>query len=109
SYNKQVNKDLSFNFGLNFTTYKNKIVDLPDPGYFLSGSHESLGNLSKNEENNPMSSFYGYKVIGLFESEDDVKNSPTQTAAEAGRFKYQDTNGDGKITPEDRVFIGDPN
>src|SRR5690606_407876 len=43
SYNKQVNKDLSFNFGLNFTTYKNKIVDLPDPGYFLSGSHESLG------------------------------------------------------------------
>src|SRR5699024_1391492 len=26
-----------------------------------------------------------------------------------GRFRYEDTNGDGQITPDDRTFLGNPN
>ncbi|MCI0921421.1 SusC/RagA family TonB-linked outer membrane protein [Sphingobacterium rhinopitheci] len=109
NYNKSVNDNFSFNVGLNFTSYKNKIVDLPDPGYFTSGYHESVGSMSINEEGNAMGSFYGYKVIGIFNSEEEVQNSPTQTAAQAGRFKYQDTNQDGKINDQDRIILGNPN
>ena len=56
-----------------------------------------------------MSAFFGYKVIGLFQSAADVTNSPTQDGAAPGFFKYQDTNGDKKITADDRTFIGNPN
>jgi len=63
----------------------------------------------RNQEGQPVSSFFGYDVVGLFKDATDVNKSPTQTDAAPGRFKYRDVNGDGKITPADRTFIGNPN
>jgi TonB-dependent starch-binding outer membrane protein SusC len=37
-----------------------------------------------------------------------VTNSPTQDGAAPGRFKFKDTNRDGKINADDRVFMGSP-
>jgi hypothetical protein len=45
----------------------------------------------------------------LFQSATEVSSSATQDGAAPGYFKYQDTDGDGAITPADRVFIGNPN
>jgi hypothetical protein len=63
----------------------------------------------RNEVGQPVSSFYGYKVVGIFQNDDDVDKSPVQDASAPGRFKYQDTDGNGEITPDDRVFFGSPN
>jgi hypothetical protein len=63
----------------------------------------------RNEVGYPISSFFGYKVIGFFEDDADVAKSPEQAAAKPGRFKYLDANGDGKITDKDRVHFGNPN
>lgn len=112
--------ELSFNdqfgdFGLNLTamvtTYKNNIDKIADLVEFFDygGGTTRIGSNNRNQVDHPMSAFYGYKVIGLFQSADDVSESPVQDGAEAGFLKYQDTNGDKKISPEDRVFIGDPN
>ncbi|MEM9896657.1 MAG: SusC/RagA family TonB-linked outer membrane protein, partial [Bacteroidota bacterium] len=60
-------------------------------------------------ENGPYRGYYGYRILGLFQSQDEIDNSPNQNAvavAQPGSFKYQDTNGDGVITPEDRVLLG---
>jgi hypothetical protein len=62
----------------------------------------------------PLNAFYGYKVVGLFQSQDDIDKSPTQSGAKPGLFKYADLSGpdgvpDGKIDDNDRTFIGDPN
>ncbi|HEY8659476.1 MAG TPA: SusC/RagA family TonB-linked outer membrane protein, partial [Hanamia sp.] len=65
--------------------------------------------LVRNQVGHAVGAFFGYKVIGLFQSADDVAKSPTQTDAAPGLFKYQDVNGDGKIDANDRTFIGDPN
>ena len=53
--------------------------------------------------------FFGYQVIGLFQSYDDVAKSPTQQDAAPGRFKYADVNHDGVIDGNDRTFFGNPN
>jgi TonB-linked SusC/RagA family outer membrane protein len=53
--------------------------------------------------------FYGYKTAGIFQSAEDIANSPTQSDAQPGGFKYQDLNNDGKITSADRTVIGNPN
>lgn len=45
---------------------------------------------------------YDYQTNGeLWQLDDDIPNT-----ADVGSFKITDTNGDGKITPEDRVIIG---
>jgi hypothetical protein len=56
-----------------------------------------------------LNTFYGYKVVGLFQSPADVSGSPSQDGAAPGRFKYADMNGDKVINADDRTIIGNPN
>ena len=101
---------MSFSIGANVTTYKNEVVNIPDPGYFdVPFSSSLIGSLVRNQVGHPVGSFFGYQVVGLFRDSSDVAKSPTQTDAAPGRFKYKDVNGDGQITPDDRTFFGNPN
>ncbi|WP_236974136.1 SusC/RagA family TonB-linked outer membrane protein [Membranihabitans maritimus] len=108
-YNSPSGKDFTYSVGLNWTTYKNEVISVPDPGYFDAASHQQLGNIVRNQVGQEVSSFFGYEVIGLFQSETDVESSPEQSGAAPGRFKYKDVNADGVISEEDRTFLGSPN
>jgi TonB-linked SusC/RagA family outer membrane protein len=108
-YAGKISRDLNFNVSANITSYKNTVINIPGPGYFDAASQQQLGTLVRNQEGHPVSSFFGYDVIGLFSSADDVIKSPKQDGAAPGRFKYRDVNGDGAITTSDRTFIGNPN
>lgn len=105
--------ELNYSVGVNFTSYNNKVVDIPNPGYFYAGNmgtiSQYIGNAVRNEEGYPISSFYGYRVVGLFNSDQEVENAPVQDGAEPGRFRYEDINGDGKISGDDRTHLGSPN
>jgi TonB-linked SusC/RagA family outer membrane protein len=109
TYRKRINSGFNYSFGANITNYNNVVVDIPDPGYFFSGGHQAVGSMVRNEEGHPVSSFYGYKVTGLFNSQEEVDNAPVQNAAAPGRFRYEDVDGDGEITSDDRQHLGDPN
>jgi TonB-linked SusC/RagA family outer membrane protein len=107
--------DFGFDGSLVMTTYKNNIDKIAEGvTFFDAGNQTNTANRingvpSRNEVGHPMSSFFGYKMIGLFQSAAEVSEAPKQTGAEAGFIRYQDTDGDGTITPKDRVYIGDPN
>lgn len=98
-----------------FTTYKNTITAINGTQPFfdfnspVNEANRIGGNATRNFVGSALNTFYGYKVIGLFQSADDVTKSPTQKDAAPGRFKYADINGDGKITDADRTIIGNPN
>lgn len=49
-----------------------------------------------------------YIALGLFKGQDDIDNSPVQTwnQVKPGDIKYKDIDGDGVITPTDRVWLG---
>jgi TonB-linked SusC/RagA family outer membrane protein len=101
--------DLGFDGSIVGTTYKNNIDKIAEGvNFFDAGGGSRIGSFNRNEVGHSMSEFFGYKVIGLFQSAADVASSPTQDGAAPGLFKYQDTNGDGKIDATDRVFIGNP-
>jgi TonB-dependent starch-binding outer membrane protein SusC len=102
TYRGELGSDLRYSVGANVTTYNNEVVDIPDPGYFDSG-------VVRNQEGEPVSSFFGYKVLGLFNSAQEVADAPTQQGSAPGRFRFQDTNNDGIISADDRVALGDPN
>jgi TonB-dependent starch-binding outer membrane protein SusC len=105
--------DFGFDGGLVLSTVDNKITKITDGITFFDsqGGVTRIGGNSNNRNmvGHPMSEFFGYKVIGLFQSAADVASSPTQDGAAPGFLKFQDTNGDGKITADDRTFIGNPN
>jgi TonB-linked SusC/RagA family outer membrane protein len=102
TYHGKAGRDFRFDVSAIVTAYKNLVVKIPDPGYFDVG-------LVRNQQGYPVSSFFGYDVIGFFNDSAEIKNAPTQQDAAPGRFRYRDVDGDGKITTSDRTFIGNPN
>jgi TonB-linked SusC/RagA family outer membrane protein len=104
--------------GLNFTSYNNEITGIAEG--FDSFSEESrrfnASNIVRNEVGQEMSSYYGYQIVGFWQNQGEIDeanaNAPSgtyQTAAAPGRFRYEDVNGDGQITADDRTFLGSPN
>ncbi|MDR2057474.1 MAG: TonB-dependent receptor [Dysgonamonadaceae bacterium] len=104
----KIGKDFSYSASLNFSKIHNKILDL---GYGRSVYYESL---SKAEIGQPLGMFYLYKMLGIFQSEEEIRNYKNaegkiiQPDALPGDIKYDDYNGDGIISSEDRQIVGNP-
>lgn len=94
---------------LTFTTYKNEITGIAEGIDFFDAAFLRNGGYVRNQVGSPVSAFFGYKVLGLFQNAQEVTNAPQQDGAAPGRFRYADINGDNRITPDDRTIIGDPN
>ena len=55
---------------------------------------------------------FGYKAEGLFTSQQEIENAPSQTPlgnVRVGDIRYKDLNGDGKIDANDMTRIGNGN
>jgi TonB-linked SusC/RagA family outer membrane protein len=102
TYHGKSGPDFAYHIKAMFTTYKNTVAHIPDPGYFDVG-------IVRNQVGHPVSSFFGYQVVGYFQDSADVTSSPEQEAAAPGRLKYKDVDGNGEINTDDRTFIGNPN
>ncbi|MCH7398456.1 TonB-dependent receptor [Belliella sp. DSM 107340] len=101
SYNKQFANGINLTVNTNFGAFKDKITDLPEEvrAAFPGTAQNSIIGQSQF-------SIFGYKTDGLFQSAEDVANSPTQVGARPGGIKFVDLNGDGVIDADDRDFIG---
>jgi TonB-dependent starch-binding outer membrane protein SusC len=104
------NRDWTYQFQVNGGTLKNEIVSLAPGLSFITSGNPSFRGIEpiRNQIGQPLSSFFGYQVDGLFSSQEDVNRHATQPGAAPGRFKFRDVNGDGRITPDDRTFLGSP-
>ncbi|MEE9372119.1 MAG: TonB-dependent receptor [Saprospiraceae bacterium] len=110
-YNKSTNSGLNYNVSAHFSSYKNEVTEWINA--FQTGvSTFRNGAITRTEEGQPISYFYGRVVEGVFASESEVSSSADQNFVSAadgvGRFKYKDLNGDNVINDLDREFIGSP-
>lgn len=98
-YEKQINEDWFVSARGNFTFNRNKRLydDAPAPMW----EYRSSAGF-------PQGQLRGLIAMGLFESEEDLANSPRQTFGETrvGDIKYRDVNSDGIIDDNDEVAIG---
>ena len=112
SYSDQTDSGFSYGIDVNFSSYKNEVVDLISAFQTGFGGFRTTGTVTRTQEGHPISSFYGRIVEGIFASEDEVANAPEQgfdaNADGVGRFRYRDLNSDGVINDDDRTFIGSP-
>lgn len=110
--------DLQIRANANVTSYNNEIKNIAE-GFdsFEEEPRRFFGqNIVRNEVGHEMSSFYGYNIVGFWQSEDEIEEANAQapdgeyqSRAAPGRFRYEDVNSDGQITDADRTFLGSPN
>lgn len=112
NYMGQAN-DFGYNIGVNFSTYKNKVISLGsgnEPIYY-SGLKTAM---TKTEVGQPVAQFYGYRQIGVFQNQSEIdgyrnaNGELLQPLAKPGDFQFEDVNKDGVINEDDRTNIGNP-
>lgn len=116
-------EDLSLTLSLNLSHNKNMVTKLETDGAFTDYKGNALqGSTSQVlAVGYPMGSFVGYEHNGIIQSLDRV-NQLNEYASSIdskntnydgknlfpGMLEYRDTNGDGKISADDRTIIGSP-
>lgn len=81
-------------------------------GYLLHHRGFQTGRIFENEYQNrqgrPVDAIWGLESDGLFESSEDIANSPESAfgAVQPGDIKYIDQNEDGVINAQDEVYLG---
>lgn len=103
TYNGTIGDEFKYSVSGNVSYIKNEIVSLGDfsesiSGYWINRVGASVGD------------YYGYKSDGLFTSQEEIDNHPSQRAiagnSKVGDIKYVDVNGDGVLDANDRTILG---
>lgn len=90
---------LQYSISANLSDTRTRILDLKGTQF--------LGDQA-NIEGGEFNEWFGYKTAGLFQTKEDLANSPKiSTNTKVGDVKYVDVNGDHQITPlGDKVLLG---
>ena len=99
-------KNFSWNTTFNFGYNKNRVEDLSYTTFYAArpqGAY-TAENYVRLTEGEPMSAIYGYKYIGILQQGETYDKQPN---SQPGDPMYEDVNGDGVITPDDRTTIGE--
>lgn len=118
-------RDWTFSAGLVFSANRGRVLNLGEAIssglstdertgmlYEVSGPAISMFNQNASilAEGQPMNVFYGYRVVGIIqEDENPGFIDPSALLDRPGELKYVDLDGDFAITSKDRCIIGDPN
>lgn len=104
-------KDFTYNTMLSISSNRNKITKLN--GSTLDMMHQDL-----YMEGHAMGTVKGYKVAGIYQSQDQIRKLNEQAMAKGfdfyqdgaavGDYMFADTNGDGYISEADRTAIANP-
>ena len=105
--NNITTNNFTWSTSLNFSAIKNKALDLGRINQIVTGNVQAVGNTVIIREGEPLASYYGYVVTGIFQQNDDIAGS-AQPNAKPGFPIFQDQNGDGVISPADQTIIGSP-
>lgn len=92
------NGDFHWGIDVNLSYSKNKVLEMGD-------SERWIENNTVTYLNDRYQLPFGYEAIGLFQSEEEIANSPNQGNVLPGNIKYKDQNGDNIIDGEDRVVL----
>ena len=104
-------RKINFSIGGSVSKFAdNKVTGLGDKGA------PTINGSNIIEIGAPFRAFYGYKVIGIFQTQDEVNNAPKQFGSNKtapGDFQYADISGpngvpDGVVDAYDRTVIGNP-
>ena len=98
-----------FSAGLDFSANynQNKVIDLAGTGPHISSLGQNVDLRTIHAEGYPMSTYYGFKVDGMFTQQDlDSGYARWDGSVGPGDLKYVDLNNDKELTAEDWTYLG---
>lgn len=110
----QPNPDISYGINLIGSFNKNKVIAMgSESGSIKGGSTNQNITTSETKAGYPIGGYWLISTAGYFNSQEEVDayakdGKKIQPAAEPGDIKFVDTNNDGVINDDDRVFQGSP-
>lgn len=105
NWDDKITNDLTYSVGLNVSTLKNEVRDLYGQPYLNGGSAEFR---QRSQVGEPLLSFYGYEVAGVYQNPAEVNADPVavENGLVPGDFKFVDQDGNDVIDDDDKVFLG---
>lgn len=112
-YRKRIG-EVNFSANGNVAWLKNEVTYVASDANYIDGyaGFQSMGSVTRIQTGQSFNAFYGYKTAGIFQNWNEVNSyvgkdgQLIQPNAKPGDFRWQDTDGDGVITTNDRTFLG---
>lgn len=116
----KIAEKIGYTIGANFSTIHNEVTDVFGQAFITRGPlAEFPQRLTVGQ---PFDVFYGYDILGVYQTQAEVDADPAAAAANAaaagtvkpGYFKFRDVTGgpegkpDGILDAKDRVYLGSP-
>ncbi|HTN36306.1 MAG TPA: TonB-dependent receptor [Arachidicoccus sp.] len=104
--------DFNLNASGNISYNHNEVTYLGSTPYYTSGSFQNMAAPQRTQVGQPVNAFYGYHELGVFHSQNEINNYKNsdgvmlQPNAKPGDFKWEDIDGNGSISDNDRTFLG---
>ncbi|HEX8040446.1 MAG TPA: SusC/RagA family TonB-linked outer membrane protein, partial [Chryseosolibacter sp.] len=117
TWQDQPGNDFSYSVSANLAVNKNEVYEVSSGANPIDQAVGTTGGAinTRTIVGEPIGQFYGYKVAGIFQSQEDIDSYTSsdgqviQPNAVPGDFKYADLNDDGIIDGKDNTFLGNPN
>ena len=115
----RIGSDFRYEVGFNLSWIKNEVTSLGTGNEPIWGTTAGLAiddPVTKTAVGQPIGSFFGYVTDGIFQTYEEVRASAQydfgknywEQTTKPGDFRFKDLNGDGRITAEDRTYLGSP-
>ena len=98
-------KDFTWDATGNISVNRNKVLALGPTGDPIL-SDGGAGTTHITMIGQPIGSFYGYKMLGIFKTQDELNSYPHLADTHVGDVMFEDVTGDQKIDADDRTIIG---
>jgi TonB-dependent starch-binding outer membrane protein SusC len=98
---------LKWNSNVGFSINRNKVLSLGNGADYLTFTSGGITTPAIVQVGQPLGSFYGFRALGIFDSNEEATNSPQYGTQVAGDIQYADLSDDGSVTQAlDREIIG---
>lgn len=122
NYRGNKGKEFQYGIGVTFTSIQNKLTSITSGTSYVTNfggvklSGQGWDEFSRSYVGKPVGELYGYQSLGIFQSQAQINalniKAPGgiywQAATRQGDRYFKDVNGDGVVTADDRVALGNP-
>jgi TonB-linked SusC/RagA family outer membrane protein len=107
-WSQSLENGFSYSVSVNGSTVDNEVEALAAGRTELFGGQAFGTTTTRTAPGLPVGAFFGYKVNGVYQTVEEIQNTPSTSGAQPGDLNFADVTDDGVVNANDRTQIGSP-